>query len=364
MRYKEFYSTKNQGVAEATPELDVREENRLIDELRALLVKKGPTADDAKRAVAIGKILGRKNRVYTDDHGRMAIGLIIDIVVDRARKASFRSGQATPFTGQAPTAEDLAQQIALHTNGGYYPKRGITWTDYYGRKHKDPDDYVVYDDEDAYNDAMSWIESKGKKVHYRDRNDKLHTATQIGRFIVEPSIRTEGVFSDNPTTTYSISVRSAKAIGSGGRTKADMTDQQAAALTDLARTKTDNTIKSIQSIMTILRGEQDVKNIIDNSKKIAPSDKAKLDAIIAGAANFKEPDQGVTESNNDKVLSEKAKSKAQQRFFGMAHALQKGKKIPGASTELKQVAKSMGKKDVKDFAKTKHKNLPTHVKKG
>jgi hypothetical protein len=63
-------------------------------------------------------------------------------------------------------------------------------------------------------------------------------------------------------------------------------------------------------------------------------------------------------------ISEKAKSKAQQRFFGMAHALQKGKKIPGASTELKQVAKSMGKKDVKDFAKTKHKNLPTHVKKG
>jgi hypothetical protein len=48
----------------------------------------------------------------------------------------------------------------------------------------------------------------------------------------------------------------------------------------------------------------------------------------------------------------------------MAYTPQKGKNIPGATTELKQVAKSMGKKDVKDFAKTKHKNLPTHVIKG
>ena len=63
------------------------------------------------------------------------------------------------------------------------------------------------------------------------------------------------------------------------------------------------------------------------------------------------------------TLTEKAKRTAQQKFFGMAHAMQKGKKIPGASKELKDVAKSMSKSDVKDFAKTKHKGLPTHVKK-
>lgn len=69
--------------------------------------------------------------------------------------------------------------------------------------------------------------------------------------------------------------------------------------------------------------------------------------------------QGVAES----TLTEKAKSTAQQKFFGMAHAMQKGKKIPGASKELKDVAKSMSKSDVTDFAKTKHKDLPSHVKK-
>jgi hypothetical protein len=60
-------------------------------------------------------------------------------------------------------------------------------------------------------------------------------------------------------------------------------------------------------------------------------------------------------------LDEKAVSKQQQKFFGMAHAMQKGEKIKGASPELKKVAKSMSKQDVKDFASTKHKGLPKKV---
>lgn len=62
-------------------------------------------------------------------------------------------------------------------------------------------------------------------------------------------------------------------------------------------------------------------------------------------------------------VNEKSVSKAQQRFMGMAHAIQKGKKIPGASKELKDVAKGMTKKDAHDFAATKHKGLPEKVKK-
>lgn len=62
-------------------------------------------------------------------------------------------------------------------------------------------------------------------------------------------------------------------------------------------------------------------------------------------------------------LDEKSVSKAQQRFMGMAHAIQKGKKIPGASKELKAAAKGMTKKAGHDFASTKHKGLPEKVKK-
>lgn len=69
-----------------------------------------------------------------------------------------------------------------------------------------------------------------------------------------------------------------------------------------------------------------------------------------------------SESISESAVSEKAVSKQQQKFFGMVHAMQKGEKIKGASPELKKVAKTMGKKDVKDFAQTKHKGLPTKVK--
>ena len=55
-------------------------------------------------------------------------------------------------------------------------------------------------------------------------------------------------------------------------------------------------------------------------------------------------------------ITERAKSKSQQRFMGMVRAVQKGEKA--ASPEIAKVATSMSKSDVKDFAKTKHKGLP------
>ena len=64
------------------------------------------------------------------------------------------------------------------------------------------------------------------------------------------------------------------------------------------------------------------------------------------------------------TVDEKAVSKQQQKFFGMVHALQKGKPVKGASPKLKQAAADISKGDVKDFAKTRHSGLPSKVKKG
>ena len=60
------------------------------------------------------------------------------------------------------------------------------------------------------------------------------------------------------------------------------------------------------------------------------------------------------------VLTEKAVSKAQQRFMGMVYAAKKGEKP--ASPEVAAAAEGMTKKEAKKFAKTKHKGLPGHVK--
>jgi len=72
--------------------------------------------------------------------------------------------------------------------------------------------------------------------------------------------------------------------------------------------------------------------------------------------------KGINLSADGKVttsLEEKAVSQKQQEFFGVVRAMQKGD-IPKKGKAGK-AAKEMTKKDVKDFASTKHKGLPKKV---
>lgn len=66
-------------------------------------------------------------------------------------------------------------------------------------------------------------------------------------------------------------------------------------------------------------------------------------------------------------INEKSSSKAQQRLMGQAYAYKKGELKskdlnPKYADEIKDLSKSMTKKQLKDFASTKHKNLPNKVK--
>lgn len=67
----------------------------------------------------------------------------------------------------------------------------------------------------------------------------------------------------------------------------------------------------------------------------------------------------VITQTNEGEMTEKAVSKQQQKFFGVVSAMQKGD-IPKKGKAGK-AAKEMTKKDVKDFASTKHKGLPKKV---
>jgi len=77
--------------------------------------------------------------------------------------------------------------------------------------------------------------------------------------------------------------------------------------------------------------------------------------------------KGTTDTPNinlmeDEVIDEIAKSKAQQRLFGMAHAVQAGKLSPNkVGGAVKKIAKTVSPEDVEDFASTKHKKLPERV---
>ena len=65
---------------------------------------------------------------------------------------------------------------------------------------------------------------------------------------------------------------------------------------------------------------------------------------------------GSVDVTKEGEMTERAVSKKQQEFFGVVRGMQKGD-IPKKG-KAGEVAKEMKKKDVKDFASTKHKNLP------
>jgi len=69
--------------------------------------------------------------------------------------------------------------------------------------------------------------------------------------------------------------------------------------------------------------------------------------------------QGGLSYREETEIEEKAVSKQQQKFFGLVRAIQKGD--ASGSPEAEKAAQDMSKKDVKDFASTKHKGLPKKV---
>jgi hypothetical protein len=114
--------------------------------------------------------------------------------------------------------------------------------------------------------------------------------------------------------------------------------------------------------------EEDAVEAMLPKSAFAGSDKNKLGPAAHLKGSMKRParagDLVGGDAQESRELSEKAVSQQQQKFFGMVHAMQKGKKIPGASAELKKTAKSMSKSDAKDFAKTRHAGLPKKVSEG
>jgi hypothetical protein len=89
-----------------------------------------------------------------------------------------------------------------------------------------------------------------------------------------------------------------------------------------------------------------------------------LVAVVKEAVNDRLSEEGYSldDMMGEGKIDEKAKSKAQQKLFGMARAVQKGELSPSkVSPEVEKIAKTVSKKDVKDFASTKTEDLPTHV---
>ena len=114
-------------------------------------------------------------------------------------------------------------------------------------------------------------------------------------------------------------------------------------------------------IKTIVRHAQALSKVLgddDNLPEWVQSKLAKIEGMMISIDEYMQNQAG----DDEEPIAEKAVSKQQQKFMGMAHAMQKGEKVKGASKELKKVASTMKPKDTEDFAKTKHKGLPDKAK--
>jgi len=80
---------------------------------------------------------------------------------------------------------------------------------------------------------------------------------------------------------------------------------------------------------------------------------------VPGGKMVMQNQDGTTTITKEGEVTERAKSKKQQEFFGIVRGMQKGD-IPKKGKAGK-AAKEMSVKDVKDFASTKHKGLPDEV---
>lgn len=127
--------------------------------------------------------------------------------------------------------------------------------------------------------------------------------------------------------------------------------------------------------LTVVKNDLKATTLVDPATKIQtiiPKDPTKPGMISKDPAtnSFKlntqdpgEVDQTIKPGDpvelDDPGMIEKAVSRKQQRFMGMVHAAQQGE--TPASGEVAKVARSMKKKDAKDFASTSHKGLPEEV---
>ena len=116
---------------------------------------------------------------------------------------------------------------------------------------------------------------------------------------------------------------------------------------------------ALDDIDTIESAANELQSIIDAEDNLPEWVQSKINKAMDYLDTAR--DYMAAQGNDQEPIAEKAVSKQQQKFMGMAHAMQKGEKIKGASKELKKVAKTMKPKDTEDFAKTKHKGLPNKV---
>jgi hypothetical protein len=214
--------------------------------------------------------------------------------------------------------------------------------------------------------------STGGEIHQKDDNTVVHTAGRNYGGGDEPDpakekqSRSGAPKKSNSPRQERVTANSRKqdrtAHGQEGFKKAKGIGESDVDVTDQGEYDQEGDMAK-DDIKTIVRHAQALSRVLgddDNLPEWVQSKLAKIEGMMISIDEYMQNQAG---EDDEEPIAEKAVSKQQQKFMGMAHAMQKGEKIKGASKELKKVAKTMKPKDTEDFAKTKHKGLPKKVSK-
>jgi hypothetical protein len=272
----------------------------------------------------------------------------IDLDKDGNKKETMKKAAADKKKSKsAGTAFDPEAAKSMFANKDKHPRYDVKDTGYskvYTRKIEEPSDD---DDTDApaKKGGEPGVRKKGRPKG-KDKGLERVTSKSYKYKAGRPTKTKEGLDSDGVMMTRPSNM-SSESIDSVKLTNKGEYDQEG----DMAKDQLHTLTKAAEELSSILGDDQNLPEWVQS--KITKA----LDYINA-VNDYMDQEK----HDPDNLVAEKAVSKQQQKFMGMAHAMQKGEKIKGASPELKKVAKTMKKGDVEDFAATKHKGLPKKVK--
>ena len=271
----------------------------------------------------------------------------IDLDKDGNKKETMKKAAADKKKSKsAGTAFDPEVARSMFANKDKHPRYDVKDTGYskvYTRKIEEPSDD---DDTDApaNKGGEPGVRKKGRPKG-KDKGPERVTAKSYKYKAGRPAktqedLDSDGVMMTRPSNMSSEDIESISLINKGEY------DREG----DMAKDDLESLAMAAKELHGILGDDENLPEWVQS--KITKA----LDYINSSNQYMHQ------QKDDQEPVAEKAVSKQQQKFMGMAHAMQKGEKIKGASPELKKVAKTMKKSDVTDFAATKHKGLPKKAK--
>jgi hypothetical protein len=269
----------------------------------------------------------------------------IDLDKDGNKKETMKKAAADKKKSKsAGTAFDPEVAKSMFANKDKHPRYDVKDTGYskvYTRKIEEPSD----DDDTDASSAKDGVPKKRGRPKGKDKGPERVTAKSYKYKAGRPTktkedLDSDGVMMTRPSNMSSEDIESISLINKGEY------DQEG----DMAKDDLESLAMAAKELHSILGDNENLPEWVQS--KITKA----LDYINSSNQYMHQ------QKDDQEPVAEKAVSKQQQKFMGMAHAMQKGEKIKGASPELKKVAKSMKKSDVEDFAATKHKGLPNKAK--